>query len=426
MTSELLQQQTWQQVLEELYGAAKLSEQTERYTALLKAYQEHFGASAPVLFSSPGRSEIGGNHTDHNHGKVLAASIDLDTIAAASKVDAPVITIISEGYADKFVIDISDLSPQSGEGGTAALIRGISAGFAAQGLQVGGFQAYVSTNVIPASGLSSSASFEMLIGTILNTFYNEGSQDTVALAKIGQYAENHFWNKPSGLLDQMACGYGGFIAIDFANPATPVINPVPYNFRESGYSLVIVNTGGNHADLTEDYAAVPNEMKAVARLLGAEVLRDVTEEQIYANLKQLREQAGDRAVMRALHFLAENDRVDAQVEALTSNQFDDFLTLITESGNSSWKWLQNVYQDSNVKEQGISITLAVTELYLKRIGQGACRVHGGGFAGVILAILPDEYVAGYEELIKKTVDTSTFVIHVRPYGAVCLNDLLKG
>ncbi|AZK46626.1 galactokinase [Paenibacillus lentus] len=420
-TIELLQNGTAKKLLSKMYGEGQLSEQIARYSALIESFRTHFGDGALALFSAPGRCEIGGNHTDHNHGKVLAGSINLDTIAAAVKVDEPVITFISEGYPGRFEVDLNQLEAVEGEVATLSLVRGIVSGFKEMGYEVGGFKAYITSNVIPASGLSSSASFEMLIGSILNTFYNESKLEAVTLSKIGKYAENKYWNKPSGLLDQMACAYGGLITIDFANPEQPVIQPVDYDFQSSGYSLVIVNTGGNHADLTEDYAAVPHEMHAVAKALGAEVCRDLSPEDIYRNLNSLREQCGDRAVLRALHFFAENDRVDAQVEALQGGQLDRFLGLITDSGNSSWKWLQNCYQETDVRHQGITVTLALTESYLKSIGKGACRVHGGGFAGVILTILPNEEAPKYAQFIKETIGTSTFIINVREQGAICLD-----
>ncbi|WP_246427491.1 galactokinase [Paenibacillus phyllosphaerae] len=423
-TIEMLNSDKASALLSRLYGEDQLSWQRDRYQALVKSYGEHFADGELGLFSSPGRSEIGGNHTDHNHGKVLAGSINLDTIAAAVKVDEPVITFVSEGYPGRFTLNITNLEPQPGEPASLSLVRGILAGFRKSGYAVGGFNAYIATNVLSASGLSSSASFEMLICSILNSFYNEGSLDTVTMAKIGQYAENVYWNKPSGLLDQMACAHGGLIAIDFANPQTPVITPVPYAFEKSGYSLVIVNTGGNHADLTEEYGAVPNEMRAVARILGAEVLRDAKPADLYGKLGEIRAQCGDRAVLRTLHFFAENDRVDAQVEALTNGNREQFLQLITESGNSSWKLLQNCYLNTDVQHQEITIALGVTETFLKSLGAGACRVHGGGFAGVILTIIPNEAVQSYVQFIQDTIGTSTYIINIRPYGSICLNDVL--
>ncbi|WP_145321065.1 galactokinase [Paenibacillus xylanexedens] len=421
----LIQSTEGQALLAQMYGQSQVEEQTARYTKLNATFEEHFGAQeGSELFSAAGRSEIGGNHTDHNHGKVLAGSITLDTIAVAAPTAESVITFYSEGYDKKYVIDLTDLTPNTEDDGTTALIRGMAAGFGEFGYKVGGFQAYLSSNVFSASGVSSSASFEMLICTILNHFYNDGALDVVTLAKIGQYAENHYWNKPSGLLDQMACAYGGLIAIDFENPAQPVIEPVQWDFQQNGYSLVIVNTGGNHADLTEDYAAVPYEMRAVAQALGSEYVREITADAIYANLKKVREAAGDRAVLRALHFLEENNRVDGQVQALRDGRFADFLKLITASGNSSWKWLQNVYQSGAVKEQEIGIALAVTENYLQNLGDGACRIHGGGFAGVILTILPNEKVEEYMSWMHDMLDTPIIVVNVRAQGAVCLNALI--
>lgn len=421
----LIQSTEGQALLAQMYGQSQVQEQTARYTKLNATFEEYFGAQeASKLFSASGRSEIGGNHTDHNHGKVLAGSITLDTIAVAAPTAESVITFYSEGYDKKYVIDLTDLTPNTEDDGTTALIRGMAAGFGEFGYKVGGFQAYLSSNVFSASGVSSSASFEMLICTILNHFYNDGAMDVVTLAKIGQYAENHYWNKPSGLLDQMACAYGGLIAIDFENPAQPVIEPVQWDFQQNGYSLVIVNTGGNHADLTEDYAAVPNEMRAVAQALGSEYVREITADAIYANLKKVREAAGDRAVLRALHFLEENNRVDGEVQALRDGRFADFLKLITASGNSSWKWLQNVYQSGAVKEQEIGIALALTENYLQNLGDGACRIHGGGFAGVILTILPNEKVEEYMSWMHDMLDTPIIVVNVRAQGAVCLNALI--
>ncbi|MGZ9583188.1 galactokinase [Paenibacillus marinisediminis] len=423
-TIEMLNTNKARSLLTSLYGQDQLSLQLDRYLALVKSFQEHFEDGEIALFSSPGRSEIGGNHTDHNHGKVLAGSINLDTIAAAVPVKESVITFISEGYPGKFVVDISNLELNEEESATLSLVRGIVAGFVEAGYSVGGFNAYITTNVLSASGLSSSASFEMLICNILNTFYNEGSLDAIAMSKIGQYVENKYWNKPSGLLDQMACAYGGLIAIDFANPHEPLITPVNFDFQKNGFSLVIVNTGGNHADLTEEYGAVPYEMYAVAKALGREVCRDLTSNDIYGNLDVLRNRCGDRAVLRALHFFDENTRVDAQVEALAQGNMDRFLQLITDSGNSSWKWLQNCYLNSDIQHQEITVTLAITESFLKTIGRGACRVHGGGFAGVILTILPNEDAQKYTQFIKDTIGTSTYIINVREHGSICLNNFM--
>lgn len=410
--------------LKRLYGDRQLNEQTARYRGVLDAYAQHYGSETVKLFSAPGRTEIGGNHTDHNRGKVLTGSIDLDTIAAASPTEDSVITLRSEGYENVYTVNLDQLEISAEDDGTAGLIRGIASGFAEKGYAIGGFHAYVSSNVYSASGLSSSASFEMLVCSILNEFYNDGKLDAVQMGKIGKYAENKFWNKPSGLLDQIACAHGGLISIDFEDPETPVIEHVSYRFADDGYSLVIVNTGGNHADLTEDYAAVPREMFAVAELLGADVCRGTSPEALYAKLPEIREKAGDRAVLRALHFFEENNRVDGMLEALRANDLEAFLPFITASGNSSWKWLQNVYRPESTRQQEVAIALAITERYIQQLGKGACRVHGGGFAGVILAILPQSDVPAYQELIRSTLGTESLEIQVRADGAVCLERLV--
>ncbi|MCQ4087690.1 galactokinase family protein [Saccharibacillus sp. JS10] len=421
--SDLLQTPQMVSALTTLYGEAKLAEQTARYNKVLDAYTQTYGADSVKWFSAPGRTEIGGNHTDHNHGKVLTGSIDLDTIAAAAKTDDHTISLRSEGYERSYSIDIRKLDKNAEDDGTAGLIRGILAGFVEKGYQIGGFRAYVSSNVYSASGLSSSASFEMLICTILNEFYNERRLNAVDKGKIGKYAENIFWNKPSGLLDQIACAHGGLISIDFANPEEPEIAPVTYRFDQDGYALVIVDTGGNHADLTNEYAGVPQEMFAVAELLGTDVCRGTSPEALYDRLPEIREKAGDRAVLRALHFFEENDRVDGMLEALRNEDLQAFLPFITESGNSSWKWLQNVYRPAVSQEQEVALALAITERYIQQLGKGACRVHGGGFAGVILAILPQDAVKEYQALITRTLGTESLEIQVRAQGAVCLDEV---
>ncbi|WP_458122071.1 galactokinase [Paenibacillus sp. Z6-24] len=423
---QYMHQEGMKQLLTGLYGQDELEMQLNRYEQMIGSFLNRYEADLQQIqmFSASGRVEIGGNHTDHNHGKVLAGSIHLDTIAAAVPTEEPVIVLVSEGYEGEFKVDLNELSVEDSESATTKLLRGIVAGFREKGLHVGGFRAYATTNVLSASGLSSSASFEMLICTILNHFYNEGRLDAAEISKIGQYAENQYWNKPSGLLDQMACAYGGMVAMDFADPSKPQVEQLQYDFGAAGYSMMVVNTGGNHADLTEDYASVPNEMFAVAQALGAEYCRDITLEQIYGELLRLREQAGDRAVLRAMHFLEENRRVDRQVEALRKDDMPAFLQLLTASGNSSWKWLQNCYRDSDHHDQSMAVALAITEIYLQDIGGGACRLHGGGFAGVILAVVPNEHAAGYRELIEKTLGTSIFDIRIREKGAFCLNALL--
>lgn len=409
-----------------LYGEETADENKERYCQIVKGFKETYGEADVHLFSSPGRTEISGNHTDHNHGKVLAGSINLDCIGAAAKNGTDTVRILSETFHQKFIISLRDLKPSEKMEGTIDLTKGILQGFQERGCAVGGFDAYITSNVIGAAGVSSSASYEMLICSILNTFFNEGKMDVVSYAQIGKYAENKFWNKASGLLDQMACAVGGLITIDFKNPEEPLVEKIHYDFGAQEHSLIIVNTGKGHADLSADYSSVPNEMKKVAEYFGKSVCAELTEEELISHLSDVRNYAGDRSVMRALHFFEENKRVECEVEALQRGDFDTFLSNITASGNSSWKWLQNVYNTSDVQEQGISIALALTELFIKEKQRGACRVHGGGFAGVIMAMLPNELTDSYIAYIEQALgEGSAYRMNIRPIGAICLNDKLN-
>lgn len=413
--------------LRQIYGVDPhiLERQNERYQQLLDQFKSKFGKGLTHLFSTPGRTEIGGNHTDHNHGRVLAASVNLDAIAVAAKNKDDRITLYSAGYENAFVINLNRLDPVEKEQGTTdALIRGIAARFKTLGFQIGGFNACISSDVLQGSGLSSSAAIEVLIGSILNGLYNDGAISAEILAMIGQYAENEYFGKPCGLMDQMACAVGGIITIDFENPGAPIVERVTFNFEAQKYRVLVVDTGGNHADLTEDYAAVPAEMKAVANALGAAVIRDIDEEQLFHEMKSLRETVGDRALLRALHFIGDNHRVKAQVAALETGNFEGFLQLVNESGNSSFKWLQNIYTIKNVREQGISLALALTEQFISKTGEGACRVHGGGFAGTIQVFLPEASVADYTQQIEGVMGKGSVVnLKIRPPGTVCLNDL---
>lgn len=409
---------------EKMYGAKGVSENKERYVHVIDGFLTSFGDGDMSLFTSAGRTEISGNHTDHNHGKVLAGSINLDCVGAAAKNGANEIRIISETYNQKFTILLDDLAPSEKMAGTIDLTKGMLAGFKEMGYEIGGFDAYITSNVISAAGVSSSAAYEMLICTMVNTFFNNGDIDVVTYAHIGKYAENKYWNKGSGLLDQMACAVGGMITIDFKDPVKPVVEKIDYDFGAQDHSLIIVQTGKGHADLSAEYSSIPNEMKKVADFFGKEVCAEVTEEQVMEQIRELREAAGDRAVLRALHFFEENKRVEAEVAALKDNRFEDFLKEITASGNSSWKWLQNCYV-SESEEQGITMALALTELFIARKGRGACRVHGGGFAGVIMAILPNGIVEEYIEYIEKAMGKdSAYRMSIRPYGAVCVDGYL--
>ena len=425
-TLRLLESAQMKELFQKLYGEASVEESIVRYQELVKKFNEEFGEKEILLFSSPGRTEISGNHTDHNHGKVLAGSINLDCVGVAAKNKSNQINIVSETFHQSFTIDLNRLEPSERMAGTVDLVKGLLKGFLDSGFQIGGFDAYITSNVISAAGVSSSASFEMLLCSILNTFFNEGRMNTVAYAHIGKYSENHYWNKASGLLDQMACAVGGLITIDFKEPQNPVVEKIDFDFHSQNHSLIIVNTGKGHADLSADYSSVPLEMKKVAECFGKEVCAQITEEQVIEHLAQVREYAGDRAVMRALHFFEENKRVDAQVTALKENRFQDFLAQITASGNSSWKWLQHCYTTVNVEEQGISIALALTELFIGKKQRGACRIHGGGFAGVIMAMLPNDLVEEYIEYIEKALgEGNAYRMSIRPYGAICVNEQVQ-
>jgi len=425
-TLQLLESLQVKCLMEQLYGADKVEENIERYRQLVGKFQETFGDRDILMFSSPGRTEISGNHTDHNHGKVLAGSINLDCVGIGAKNDSPQVNIVSETFNQRFTIDLSDLAPSEKKAGTVDLVKGLLKGFLESGYEIGGFDAYITSNVISAAGVSSSASFEMLLCSMLNRLFNDGRMDTVTYSHIGKYAENVYWDKASGLLDQMACAVGGLITIDFIEPAAPLVEKIDFDFSSQNHSLIIVQTGKGHADLSADYYSVPNEMKKVAEYFGKEVCAQLSEEQVIASLNEVRAYAGDRSVMRALHFFEENKRVDAEVAALRDGRFDDFLTNITASGNSSWKWLQNCYTTADVQEQGISIALALTELFIAEKGKGACRIHGGGFAGVIMAMLPNNLVDEYITYIEKAMgEKSAYQMSIRHYGAICVNDLVS-
>ena len=410
--------------LEKMYGKDHVEENKKRYLRVMEGFEQSFKNTDLYLFTSAGRTEISGNHTDHNHGKVLAGSINLDCVAAAAANGTDEIHITSETYNQRFTIRLDDLSPSEKMAGTIDLTKGMLMGFQEMGYRVGGFDAFITSNVISAAGVSSSASYEMLICSIINTFFNENKVDVVTYAHVGKYAENKYWNKASGLLDQMACAVGGMITIDFKDPLKPVVEKIDYDFGAQDHSLIIVQTGKGHADLSAEYSSVPSDMKKVAAVFGKEVCADITEEEVIARVTEVKEKAGDRALLRALHFFEENKRVEKEVCALKEDRFEDFLELITESGNSSWKWLQNCYVPGS-EEQGITAALALTELFLKEKGCGACRVHGGGFAGVIMAMSPnalaDEYIAYIEKAMGQG---SAYRMSIRPYGAVCVNDFI--
>ena len=403
-----------------IYGEGAVDAQKARYAAAIDAFAALYGAERDAaLYSVAGRSELSGNHTDHNHGCVVAASIDLDIIAVAAPNADGVIRVKSEGF-DEDVVDINTFTTprETPMGRSDELIAGMVSGFHKDGYAVGGFDAYTTSNVLKGSGISSSAAFEDMIGNILNYTYNDGKIDNVEIAKLAQYAENKFFGKPCGLMDQVACAVGGIVAIDFNDPATPIIEKVDFDISAAGYNLCITNTGGNHADLTDDYASVPSEMKAIASYFGKGFLRDVREENVIASVPLLREKFGDRAVLRALHFYAENRRVALQKAALTSGDIDTFFANVIASGRSSFCYLQNVYTTKNVSEQGLSLALCLSERLLCD-KKAAWRVHGGGFAGTIQAFVPSDFVNDYRKAMDAALgEGRCMVLRIRPVGAV--------
>ena len=404
----------------ELYADIKY--QTARMLKAIDRFSEMYGDDRDIaIFSVPGRSEIMGNHTDHNHGCVLAGAIDRDIIAVAAKNNDGVVRFHSEGYPEDVVSMKDAESPANFKrNGSRSLVGGVINAFMNNGHNVGGYDAYSTTEVLKGSGISSSAAFEVMVGNIMNHFYNGGAIDNKEIAKYSQYAENVFFGKPSGLMDQMACAVGGFVYIDFESPKTPVVEPIEFSLTGAGYSLCIVNTGGNHANLTDDYASVPKEMKAVAAAFGKEVLRGLTEDDILAKAPELRSKVGDRALLRSLHFIRENARVEKAKAALISSDVEGFLNLVLESGRSSFQYLQNVYTTKNVEEQGLSLALCVTEGLLE--GKGcAHRVHGGGFAGTIQVFVKNEYAEEYCRAIDAVLGRgSAMKLKIRPKGAVKL------
>ena len=412
-------------IFEELYGNDSdiLKEQKERYSSLLNKFSSKYGEKEVDVFSSPGRTEVGGNHTDHQLGRVLAGAVNLDNVAIVSKNNSDIINISSEGYPE-FQVDLNDLTIDESMFSTStSLVKGICFRLKELGYEIGGFDAVIEGRVPEGSGLSSSASFEVLIGAIFSHLFNNGKLDPVENAKIGQWAENNFFGKPCGLMDQTACSVGGFITIDFKNSEEPIVKALDFDFAKTGYSLVITDTGGSHANLDSEYALLPSEMKAVAKELGEEVLRPLSLKIVVDNIPNIREKVGDRALLRAIHFQIENNRVVDEVKALEKNDFRKFLDLVIESGNSSYMYNQNIYAqtkenfDSKMSEQGVALALALSDIVLK--GLGAWRVHGGGFAGTIQAFVPnnklDQYISTLESAFGKG---SCHKLFIRTKGAI--------
>ena len=397
--------------------ATKLTLTPEQKAALDSGFASAFGGAPERYFSAPGRTEIGGNHTDHQRGRVLAAAVNLDTQAAVRINGTSTIRILSKGYPMS-TVELSQLTPKESEiNTTPALIRGVAARFAELGCPVAGFDAYCESTVLPGSGLSSSAAYEVLIGTIINHLFFDGRVSQPEIAQIGQYAENVFFGKPCGLMDQTASAVGNLVTIDFFDKDHPVITPVAFDFAACGHALCIIDSRASHADLTDEYAAIPGEIRKVCAHFGREVLTQIDEAEFYAAIPVLRESCGDRAVMRCIHFYQENARVPRQVAALQAGDFDEFLRLIGQSGRSSWMYLQNVIPAGYKAHQDVAVSLALCEHYLR--GRGACRVHGGGFAGTVQAFVPfdllDSFRAGIDAALG---EGACHVLSIRPQGGV--------
>lgn len=393
----------------------KISPETKQ--ALDKGFAAAFGGAPDSYFSAPGRTEIGGNHTDHQRGRVLAGAVNLDTVAAVGLNGTNTIRVLSKGYPMSQV-DVTELTPMAGEiNSTPALIRGVAARFSQLGCQVGGFDAYCESTVLPGSGLSSSAAYEVLMGTIINHLFFDGKVSQPEIAQIGQYAENVFFGKPCGLMDQTASAVGGLVTIDFGDKDHPDIRPVNFDFSTAGHALCVIDSRADHADLTDEYAAITQELKAVCRHFGKDVTTEIPEAEFYAAIPALRQECGDRAVMRAIHEYNENRRVPKQVECLEKGDFDGFLKLTRESGFSSWMYLQNVIPAGYVRQQAMAVALGLCEHYLQ--GQGAYRVHGGGFAGTVQAFVPFDLLDSFRAGIDAALGAGAcHVLSIRPQGGV--------
>ena len=412
---EELNNKKYDELLNDIYVDTNLLDyQRERYVKAINKYVSLYGDTDVEIYSAPGRSEVGGNHTDDQHGCVLAAAVNLDAIAVVGRVDNK-IKVLSDDF-DIAPINLEDLEIKKAEEGTSeALIRGVCARLKELGYNVGGFNAFITSDVLMGAGLSSSAAFETIIGTIISGLYNDMTIDPVVIAQVGQYAENVYFGKPCGLMDQCASSVGSLINIDFNDVAKPIVNKVDVDFSKFGHSLCIVDTKGSHADLTDEYAAIPMEMKKVANYFGKEFLREVDEEDFFNDIAGARKACQDRAVLRAIHLFEENKRVDQEVKALNNSDFETFKKVVKESGDSSYKFLQNVYANCDVQNQSVSIGLAMSEKIIGR--NGVCRVHGGGFAGTIQAFVKDEFVTAYKTEIERVFGKgSCHVLKVRKYG----------
>lgn len=404
-------------ILGKLYKPQDIDAQKSRYMSAVEKFTALYPNRSEIhIYSAPGRTEIGGNHTDHQHGCVIAGAVDLDAVAITAFHDEKIIRIKSEGY-DECAVSLEDLDVHIGEKGSSEIVRGIVARFRDLGVEVKGFDMYTTSNVLGGSGISSSAAFETLIATAIDSYYNNNQIGAVEIAKIGQYSENFYFGKKSGLMDQMVCSVGGFVFLDFQNIQNPAIHKVNFDLSTTGYELIITDTKGSHSDLTDDYVAVRSEMDEVAEYFGKKVLREVDEAQFWENMPDIRKKVSDRAVLRAVHFFGDNYRAKAETECLKNNDFEGFLALVNESGDSSMNYLQNLYSCRKPTEQAISLAIMAGKRVL--CGKGAIRVHGGGFAGTIQAFVPSEFVDKYKaEMDRIFGQNSCYVMRIRPVGGI--------
>ncbi len=431
LTNELIQQiqsGAYDAAFRNLYSDSDdvVAAQRERYCGAIREFEKLFGEGRPAcLYTAPGRTEIGGNHTDHNNGVVMAAAVNLDVIAVVAQNDDTTVRVKSAGFADMDVVDVNDLTVHDAEKGrSASLVRGVAAAIVKEGGCVGGFDAYTTSNVLRGSGLSSSAAFEVLIGAIFNGEFNDSRFNAVDIAKMSQYAENVHFDKPCGLMDQTACAVGSAITIDFKDPTDPIVNKVGFDLAKHGFALCITDTKGSHADLTDDYAAIRSEMESVAAYFGEKVLRDVDEARLYADIAGVRAKLGDRAVLRAIHFFAECRRAADIYRAVADDRFDDFLRHIINGGHSSFEYNQNAYSIKKPREQGVALGVALSQHVLE--GRGAWRLQGGGFAGTIQAFVPHDLLETYRETMENVFGAgSCYVLSVRNYGAVKVTDAME-
>lgn len=405
------------QLFAKLYKPQDIDIQKSRYMSAVKKFTALYPNRNDIhVYSAPGRTEIGGNHTDHQHGCVIAGAVDLDVIGITSFHEEKIIRVKSEGY-DEFAVSLEDLDVHIGEKGSSEIVRGIAARFKDLGVEVKGFDMYTTSNVLSGSGISSSAAFETLISTAIDCYYNNNQVGAVEIAKIGQYSENFYFGKKSGLMDQMVCSVGGFVSLDFQNIQNPTIEKVDFDLSTTDYELIITDTKGSHSDLTDDYVAVRTEMDEIAEYFGKKVLREVDEVQFWENIPEIRKKVSDRAVLRAVHFFGDNNRAKEETQALSKGKFDEFLTLVNESGDSSMNYLQNLYSCRKPTEQAIPLAIMVGKRTLK--GNGAIRVHGGGFAGTIQAFVPSQLVAEYKtEMDRIFGQNSCYVLKIRPVGGI--------